>query len=84
MGTFSVRPWLARQIGCPVEELSALDSIGGGQFEVLFARDGEPYGQVYLLAAPAAGSGQGRAFVAAWLPGHSATVVIPAGDEIAW
>jgi hypothetical protein len=84
VATFSVRAWLAEQIGCPLDQLTAIDIVTAEGFEATFARAGAPYGHVRLLFASEPGSGQGRGLVAAWGQGRSASTVVPAGDRVRW
>jgi hypothetical protein len=77
---FSVRAWLADQIGCEADSLTILDAAPDER-TILFALDGEPCGQVHVLAA-APGLGQG--IVAAWAPDGSANAEIAADREVSW
>ena len=80
MSQFSVRAWLADQIGCPADSLTILDAAPDER-TILFALDGQPYGQVHVLG----GSRDAElGIVAAWAPDGSANAEIPAGEEVGW
>ena len=82
MAQFSVRTWLAEQIGCAADSLTILDATPDER-TILFALDGTPYGEVHVLASPG-GSEDGAGIVAAWLPFGSANAVAPPQAEITW
>ena len=82
MASFSVRAWLAEQIGCAPDDLSIVDATPDER-TILFALDGEPYGEVHVLGGDD-GDPASQGIAAAWVPGESANAVIPPGAEITW
>lgn len=83
-GHVVVRRWLARKIGCKATELSVIERRNA-TFDVVFARNGEPYGQTYLLAPQVPGGWQGSvALIAAWKPGRWCQEILGPGTSVEW
>jgi hypothetical protein len=80
MQQFSVRIWLADQIGCAPDNLTIVDAAPDNR-TILFALDGEPVGQVHVLDP---GSDGEAGVVAAWAPDGSSNATIPRGVDVAW
>lgn len=81
MDVFSVQDWLAREIGCSPAELELVsDLTEPDHVELFFALDGQPYGQVYEIAA----TSRSKRLIAAWGPGRSAHVRLPAATAVTW
>ena len=80
MAQFSVRAWLAEQIGCSPDSLTILDATPD-QRTILFAIDGEARGQIHVLESD---DRDDRGIVAAWAPDGSANAEIPGEAQIAW
>jgi hypothetical protein len=80
MQQFSVRAWLAEQIGCPPDSLTIVDATTDAR-TILFAVDGVPSGQVHVLDP---GVDLDGGVIAAWTPDGSGNAQIPRGVEVGW
>lgn len=83
-GRLLVREWLALQIGCAARELSVIEH-SDESFDVVFSRNGERYGQAYLLAPNVPGGWHGStALIAIWKPGRWFQEILAPGATVDW
>jgi hypothetical protein len=79
-----VREWLASQIGCAARELGVIEQ-GNEEFGVVFSRNGERYGEAYLLVPKVPGGWQGSiALIAVWKPGRWSQQILGPKMTVEW
>ena len=84
MTLFSLRTWLASQIGCQPDKLSILERSPDGVFTA-FARNGHFFGQARLarLHHTIPSLGRRRALIASWVGGRGQRV-LRLDEEVVW
>lgn len=83
-GQVLVRDWLALQIGCAANELSVIERRDRA-FDVVFARNGERYGEAYVLAPQVPGGWDGSiALIGVWKPGRWCQQILGPATTFEW